>query len=299
MNRAGLAPSTGSGGGGIRDLPDGGPSTGGGSGGGLGSGGSGGGILIGPGTGGDTSDAGGPGDSGAASGTGGDPGPGGTAGMAAGDAGASGQAGGVGGMGDPGTAGADGAAAGCDPTTCPDGCCNGKICLTTKRTNRRCGTGGAACAACGSCFTCSAGGTCDVTPDSQWTVTCDAATIAPTNVSTGQPWSGSGPGDTNVPQAFCQLRLNRALVGESSVEETLSPAWTDSGDPASVTVNAALLTSGRWSVYVGDGSSGLMVQSTSVCEATFSPAAADFAAGRLALTDLASCQSLQLGLACN
>jgi hypothetical protein len=138
-----------------------------------------------------------------------------------------------------------------------------------------------------------------VTPDSQWTVTCDAATIAPTNVNTGQPWSGSGPGDANVPQAFCQLRLNRALVGESSVEETLTPDWTNNGDPASVTVSAALLQSGRWSVYVGDGSSGLMVQSASVCEATFSPAAADFATGKLAFTDLASCQSLQLGLACN
>jgi hypothetical protein len=142
-------------------------------------------------------------------------------------------------------------------------------------------------------------GTCDVTPDSVWTVTCDAATIAPTNVGTGQPWSGSGRGDTSVPQAFCQLRLNRALVGESSIEQSLTPAWTQDGDPASVAVNASLLTTGRWSFYVGDGSSGLMVQSTSVCEGTFAPAAADFAAGKMTFTDLASCQSVQIGLACN
>lgn len=89
------------------------------------------------------------------------------------------------------------------------------------------------------------------------------------------------------------------LLGTSSVEETLTPAWTDSGTPATFTATAALLTGGNWSVYVGDGDSGLMINSTSVCETTFSPTASDLGAGSLSFTNLASCLSLSLGLTCN
>ena len=63
--------------------------------------------------------------------------------------------------------GVDAGGGGCNPTSCPTGCCSGQLCLPGT-TNTNCGAGGAACTACGtggvSCVGVTGGGSCQA-PD--------------------------------------------------------------------------------------------------------------------------------------
>ena len=58
----------------------------------------------------------------------------------------------------------DGACVGCDPTSCPEGCCDGTTCITGASLSvSKCGSAGASCAACSTGATCNIGqqgGTC-------------------------------------------------------------------------------------------------------------------------------------------
>jgi hypothetical protein len=209
----------------------------------------------------------------------------------------------------------------CGPATCPGGCCNGNNCVTANRTNRRCGTGGAACSACDGCFQCVAG-LCQVDPQSSWTVTCASATVTPTRA--GAVWDPSEPGirgvlrelglgDGPLPDPFCQLRIDGTPQSQTSDQlDTLNPSWNESIDPSGSSGRSdssgksgrALLASElmspttHWTVYVGDDDgSPRMVDD--ICEVAPLPSDSDFAAGGMTFTTEESCTRLTIQLTCN
>ena len=252
---------------------------------------------------------GGMGDAGAggqAAGGAGEGGEGGTTGLA----GAGGSGGVEGKAGESGTAGAGGhggSGARCTAMNCM-GCCAGEVCVMPVSA-QQCGAHGAACTTCGACQTCSAAGACEIDPSSQWTIVAAGAQVAmsPPGGGTWDPAHGDEGGTS--PDLFCEYEnpagdLTATTAGvTSTIVDVTSASWNQTITPSGVTVSASALMAAKpaWRIWVGDEDCTrptVCNQGQVICSYQQPFTADQLMNGSATITDLQSCQSLNLSLVC-
>lgn len=143
----------------------------------------------------------------------------------------------------------------CDATSCPDGCCDGNVCLTAGA--RHCGKGGGACASCAPGSLCT-DGSCqnDLDPDAIFYVTINTVDVQATDASgTGWDTVPSSPPDLKV--CFYDGGGKLACTKECSDQQTCTfsaagPLTTGTNPPDE---DDALGTS--WPFYGSELMSGL------------------------------------------
>jgi hypothetical protein len=233
-------------------------------------------------------------------------GAGGAAGAAAGGAGGSTGTGGV--IGTGGTGGRGGTVGGrCSSLTC-FGCCSNGVCVTSTN-NQQCGSHGGSCTACGACQTCSGTGSCEIDPQSQWTIVAAGAqvTMSPPGGGTWDPLHGDEGG--TAPDLFCEFENPSGTVTPTTagvtgtIIDTYSASWNQTITPSGVTISASALMAAKpaWRIWVGDEDCSRTNVCTSgqiVCSYQQPFTAAQLMNGSASLNNVQSCQSLDLQLIC-
>ena len=184
----------------------------------------------------------------------------------------------------------------CDAQSCPDGCCDGDVCVTAVN-NQRCGNNGRECRTCRSCFRCSSEHLCEPIADAAWTVVCQSAMLADSKPN-GFSWDSS-VGMSQLPDPFCQMTVDGTQTRVSlTVTDSLSPTWNAVVNPTTgATVTSALLMSGtRWRLTIGDQDSP-PVGSEPICQTMPELTAADLDRGNVTFS-LGSCSEVKLGFMC-
>jgi hypothetical protein len=197
---------------------------------------------------------------------------------------------------------------GCSATTCMMGCCANGVCVTSLSA-QQCGTHGAACTTCGSCQTCSAAGACDIDPQSQWTIVASGAQVAmsPPGGGTWDPVHGDEGGVE--PDLFCEYEnpagdVTATTAGvTSTIVDTYSATWNQTITPTGVTVSASALMAAKpaWRIWVGDEDctrANVCNSGQIVCTYQQAFTAAQLMSGSASITNVQSCQSLDLRLVC-
>ena len=170
----------------------------------------------------------------------------------------------------------------------------GAMCITSTRTDARCGSGGAECKACGACLECSSAGACTPAATARWDLICASAVITP--LHDGEDWD-SGSQSTQAPDPYCELILDGFSRGTTETkDDTLMPAWNESisGDTP-LTSSVLTATVPRWAVYVYDEDSS---SDHEICSVSERFTTANLTAGTVTFTGDGDCQSLTLKAVC-
>jgi hypothetical protein len=195
----------------------------------------------------------------------------------------------------------------CTPMNCM-GCCENNVCVTALSA-QQCGAHGAACAVCGPCQTCSTAGSCGIDPASQWTIVAASAQVAmsPPTGGTWDPYHGDEGGPE--PDLFCEFEnpagdVTPTTAGvTSTIVDVYAASWNQTITPAGVTISASALMAAKpaWRIWVGDEDcSKANVCNTGQIICTYQQpfTAAQLMAGAASISNLQSCNSLDLTLVC-
>jgi hypothetical protein len=242
--------------------------------------------------------------------------PGGSGGaLGSGGAGSGGSGSGSGSGGMTGSGGAPGGTGGmivvgCGPSSCASGCCAGTVCVPSP-TAAQCGHGGMACQTCDACERCSTAGSCELDPSSHWEMSATSASlnkIDPWDTFPATAWDlPNEQFGGSRPDPFVQLEMpsNSPIGVTATIIDNLTPNWAGltpaTGSllqPAGTTLRAAdLLPGGQpWLVWVGDDDGANLGEL--MCEIDGPIDAAAFKAGGFTRSNVASCLSLSIKLAC-
>jgi hypothetical protein len=199
--------------------------------------------------------------------------------------------------------GGTGGTGGCNSFTCPTGCCTASQVCVTMPTTQQCGKGGGMCQTCGTCEICSAAGTCDVDPASQWDITAVSAmltSVDPNDTPPTTAWDfGNQQYNGPLPDPFCQLEIPLGtFIGRTSIViDTLAPMWNARINGSTPVAARDLLAGGKnWQIWVGDADSASSGEEACEINAPMDPAA--FKSGTLTLGKSAGCLSVNLKLTC-
>jgi hypothetical protein len=191
----------------------------------------------------------------------------------------------------------------CNQFNCMNGCCAGNVCINNISA-QQCGKGGVMCQPCGMCQICSAAGTCDVDPSSQWDITAVSAMLTavdPNDMPPDTAWDLPGELYGNsLPDPICQFEMpvGTALGVVGPIYDTLSPMWNGKINGANPVAARDLLAGGKnWQIWVGDLDSPTKAEIACQINAPMDPAA--FKAGMLTQTNNRGCVSVTIKLTCH
>ncbi len=181
---------------------------------------------------------------------------------------------------------------GCDATSCPNGCCNGNLCLSGD-TAIACGDGGEPCSTCALCFTCSATHKCEVNPDSRWTVSCDSAEIKPQK-SPGVNWDTA----SLYPDPYCAWEMPFGTFSPlvtSFRTDDLTPSWTE---VIATDVRASDLMGPSWTVRVFDDDRDEGGTAEDICGVSLPLQESHLASGSVTFAETQRCDFVNVTVTC-
>lgn len=167
-------------------------------------------------------------------------------------------------------------------------------------TAKQCGTAGMACQSCGACRRCSTAGACELDPASHWQMSAVSAQVKPT-FPDGSAWDiNRQPFGGKQPDPFAQFEMpiGSAIGWTSTLVDTTMPVWNEQLHPTGTALIARdLLPGGQaWQIWVGDEDAN--GQGEVICELNGPITPADFLAGGFTRSNVESCISVQIALAC-